>query len=96
MSITKISRHTDTGTFHTITGGSKAERMDAVLVQVSSPKGMRKLRAILDGSPNMVGAAKIEVTSTYYHDGGGTQVSMFRDDGVSVESYHIGRCGGLR
>jgi len=94
----KIDRTTSvTGATTTLTGGTKDNRIHAILLEVWSPKGFRLVKPILHTREGLATAAKVVVTRDSARFGGRVRIQMFAADGSEMygEFIAVGPRGGI-
>ena len=81
----KIDRKNSvTASVTTLTGGTKDNRIHAILLEVYSPKAFRLVKPILEKRDSLPTASKIVVTRDNLKFGGRTRVQFFAGDGSEI------------
>ena len=94
----KIDRVTSvTGKVTTLTGGTKDNRINAILSEVWSAKGYRLVKPILQAREGLATAAKVVITRDNAKFGGRVRIQMFAADGSEMygEFIAVGPRGGI-
>ena len=86
-----------TGTVTTLTGGTKDNRIHAILLDIHSPRGFRLAKPVLAAREGLATAAKVVVTRDNARFGGRVRIQMFAADGSEMygEFIAVGPRGGI-